>query len=139
MRRPKKRRVQIDLEMPVLPLPQSTDGKVRREKLCRSLSYLVAKRTFLFLQYYLARMPPYVDIETKPFDPDTFDCSFPEDATEEEIQFQSIREIEKTVRWRTVTDEHGNQVRVHRSKEFRNMILNDSLFACSTANRMHTL
>lgn len=55
-------------------------------------------------------MPPYVDIEMTPFDPDTFDCHFPEDATKEEMQQLSIREIEKTLRWRNVTDAHGNKV-----------------------------
>ncbi|CAO3613258.1 unnamed protein product [Cunninghamella echinulata] len=70
--------------MPALPIPTSVDGK-----------------------YYLAKLPRFLDINLRPFDPTTLELEVPEDVTESE-QLESIRQqVESTIRWRQRIDENG--------------------------------
>ncbi|CAO3636225.1 unnamed protein product [Cunninghamella blakesleeana] len=80
----KQHRVEVELNMPALPIPTSTDGK-----------------------YYLAKLPRFLDINLRPFDPTTLELEVPEDVTEAE-QLESIRQqVESTIRWRHRIDENG--------------------------------
>ncbi|KAI8976992.1 Leo1-like protein-domain-containing protein [Mycotypha africana] len=80
----KKKRVEIELTMPQLPVPYSDNGK-----------------------FYLAKLPRFIDIDTNPFDPDEFEVQVPEGLSEVQ-HHEAIREqIENTIRWRKVKEEDG--------------------------------
>ncbi|KAI8359121.1 Leo1-like protein-domain-containing protein [Choanephora cucurbitarum] len=80
-----KQRVEVSLEMPQLSIPYSDNN-----------------------QYYLAKLPRFLDIETTPFVPEDFEIRVEEGLTEAQEQ-EAIREqIESTIRWRRV-NENGVQ------------------------------
>ncbi|KAI8099570.1 Leo1-like protein-domain-containing protein [Halteromyces radiatus] len=82
----KQQRVEVELNMPALPIPNSEDGK-----------------------YFLAKLPRFLDIDMKPFDANTLQLEVEEGMTEAE-QLESIRQqVESTIRWRQRFDENGNE------------------------------
>ncbi|KAI9314073.1 Leo1-like protein-domain-containing protein, partial [Dichotomocladium elegans] len=82
----KKQRIEINVEMPALPLPISTDGK-----------------------FYLAKMPRFLDVDTAPFDPDTTRELYENVLQETENKEPILQQMERTVRWRPVVDERGEE------------------------------
>ncbi|KAI8351544.1 Leo1-like protein-domain-containing protein [Blakeslea trispora] len=81
-----KQRVEVSLEMPQLSIPYSDTN-----------------------QYYLAKLPRFLDIETTPFVPEEFEIQVEEGLTEGQEQ-EAIREqIESTIRWKRVR-ENGLEV-----------------------------
>ncbi|CAO3591313.1 unnamed protein product [Absidia cylindrospora] len=80
-----QQRVEVELNMPALPIPDSKDGK-----------------------YYLAKLPRFLDIDMQPFEADSLQLEVEEGLTESD-QLESIRQqVESTIRWRQEVDENGN-------------------------------
>ncbi|KAI8342438.1 Leo1-like protein-domain-containing protein [Chlamydoabsidia padenii] len=81
-----QQRVEVELNMPALPIPDSEDGK-----------------------YFLAKLPRFLDIDMKPFEADSLQLEVEEGMTEAE-QLESIRQqVESTIRWRHRIDENGEE------------------------------
>ncbi|KAG0785368.1 hypothetical protein G6F21_009304 [Rhizopus arrhizus] len=82
----KKDVVEVALHMPQLPLPYSDNNK-----------------------YYLAKLPRFLDVEVDPFVPEEFNTKIEEGLTPAQER-ESIREqIENTIRWRRIINEHGEE------------------------------
>ncbi|KAI7856202.1 Leo1-like protein-domain-containing protein [Circinella umbellata] len=82
----KKQRIEIDVSMPSLPLPVSSDGK-----------------------FYLAKVPRFLDIETQPFDLDEIRAQnerYLGQGQDERV----LQQMEHTIRWRTGVDDYGDEI-----------------------------
>ncbi|KAG0171786.1 Paf1 complex component [Apophysomyces sp. BC1034] len=79
-----KQRVEIALEMPVLPLPKSDDDK-----------------------YFLAKLPRFLDVDIKPFEADEFEIPLDEDLTESQKHELIRQQVQSTIRWRRGMDGHA--------------------------------
>ncbi|KAI9485999.1 MAG: Leo1-like protein-domain-containing protein [Benjaminiella poitrasii] len=77
----KNKRVEVAVELPQLPLPYSDNN-----------------------EYYLAKLPNYLDIESTPFNAEEFKIHVNQGLSEAQEQ-ESIREqVESTIRWRRVKE-----------------------------------
>nr|CAD2204437.1 unnamed protein product [Meloidogyne enterolobii] len=69
---------------------------------------------------YFVKLPNFLSIETKPFDPETYDDEIEEDETLDDDGRTRLKlKLENTIRWRTVRDEQGNEKRESNAKIVR--------------------
>ncbi|KAI8388539.1 Leo1-like protein-domain-containing protein [Radiomyces spectabilis] len=81
-----KRRVELPLDMPALPLPTSIDDK-----------------------YYLAKLPSYLNVEIKPFKPEELEIETDPELTDAQRQEYIRQQVESTMRWRKRITEDGKE------------------------------
>ncbi|KAI9243833.1 Leo1-like protein-domain-containing protein [Phascolomyces articulosus] len=82
----KKQRIEIDVRMPSLPLPVTSDGK-----------------------FYLAKVPRFLDIETQPFDLEEIRAQnegYLGQGQDERV----LQQMEHTIRWRQGMDDYGDEI-----------------------------
>ncbi|KAK7491089.1 hypothetical protein BaRGS_00017653 [Batillaria attramentaria] len=61
---------------------------------------------------HYVKLPNFLSVETRPFDPSTYEDEIEEDEVlDEEGRARTKLRVENTVRWRSVKDEEGNEVK----------------------------
>ncbi|KAI7874883.1 hypothetical protein K492DRAFT_211292 [Lichtheimia hyalospora FSU 10163] len=83
----KKQRIAIDIEMPSLPLPVSSDGK-----------------------FFLAKLPRFLDVDPNAFEPESTREAYEQEMQESSQPELLLQQMERTVRWRQGVDPNGEEV-----------------------------
>ncbi|KAI9495957.1 Leo1-like protein-domain-containing protein [Zychaea mexicana] len=82
----KKQRIEVEVRMPSLPLPVTSDGK-----------------------FYLAKVPRFLDIETEPFDLEQIRAQN-EGSLGQGQDERVLQQMEHTLRWRLGVDDYGDTI-----------------------------
>ncbi|KAI0788784.1 Leo1-like protein-domain-containing protein [Abortiporus biennis] len=99
---PQPKALEVNLPLPNIPMPRSSDGT-----------------------HWVLRMPNFVNVDSKPFHPETY--IGPEQEDDDTHHAENLREksmsiklkVENTVRWRWVKDKHGQDQRQSNSRIIR--------------------
>lgn len=71
-------------------------------------------------ELYFVKLPNFLSVETRPFDPQYYEDEFEDDETmDEEGRTRLKLKVENTIRWRTIRDDDGNEVKESNARFIR--------------------